>query len=232
MRRCALSRRKNHDFDFRASGLLTRTFTLNLSSTRLRNTWLYPYVQTHNGLNQKNRKNNERCFDGRGGFSRSSVAVSGSYPRTHVSSPVTIIYFVKFGSLEIRFFSTEHTSTRCSFCSSVNNFGTQILRTLFSHPIHPIQSNDKYQLVRQLHWLLLWRSSVLSNFVSNKSNGIVCFRPGRWSSSMDTRPSSKRLNRSNVTQRPSETSPKANLIDSKVSVAFLPILKRNVIHAP
>jgi len=46
---------------------------------------------------------------------------------------------------------------------------------------------------------------------------------------MDIRPSLKRLNQSKVTQRLSETSPKANLISSKVSIAFLPILKQNLI---
>lgn len=40
-----------------------------------------------------------------------------------------------------------------------------------------------------------------------------------------------RLNQSKVTQWLSETFPKANLISSKVSVAFLPILKQNLIHA-
>jgi len=53
---------------------------------------------------------------------------------------------------------------------------------------------------------------------------------GDGPSSMDIRPSSKRSNQSKVTQRLSETSPKANLIDSKVAVAFLPILKQHFVH--
>lgn len=39
------------------------------------------------------------------------------------------------------------------------------------------------------------------------------------------------LNQSKVTQCPNETSLKANLISSKVSVEFRPISKQNFIHA-
>ena len=76
-----------------------------------------------------------------------------------------------------------------------------------------------------------------SDLILSRTRSMVSFvfdvdgRPGRWSSSMDIRPSLKRLNQSKVTQRLSATSPKANFINSKVSVAFLLILKQNLIHA-
>lgn len=53
----------------------------------------------------------------------------------------------------------------------------------------------------------------------------------QWLSLMDIRPSLKRMDQSKVTQRPSKKSSKVNLIDSRVSAVFLPIMKLNLIHA-
>jgi len=73
-------------------------------------------------------------------------------------------------------------------------------------------------------YLILFQTKVMVSFVFDV-DGL-----GRWSSSMDIHLSLKHLNQLKVVQQFSETSPKANLINSKVSVAFLPILKQNLIH--
>lgn len=154
-----------------------------------------------------------------------SNLVSGSYPNTHVLSPV-IIDFIKIKSLETRFFSSKHTSMRYSTWSFFDNFYINFATTLFI-----ANSSIKIEWQKPINMLTSLATSLT---VNHRSFLIFFLEQKQWYYLLSIlkhthndghlqwkfQPPLIRLNKSKVTQRPNETSIKANL---KVSVAFLPI---------
>lgn len=83
-------------------------------------------------------------------------------------------------------------------------------------PIDMLTSSVASLTVHRPSFLILFRT---------KFDFYVDGHPGGFS--MDVRPPPERLDQSKITQRLSETSRKDHLINSNVSVAFLPIMKQN-----